>query len=310
MLPEVNTDEEWDRVVGDEAIMRPAVEDLCARLGLAGAPLTRFPAGSQPVYAVGDAHVLKLFPGAAARDGIAEARVLRHLEGRLPLATPRVHDAGPYENGWRHILMSRLPGEDLAVAWPRIPCADRERIVAEAAGTLAALHALDPAPLADALGPADWSGFVAEQRAGVVERQRALGLAEHWLAQIPAFLDAAPPHDSTSPTQPALLHTEFMREHLLVEPGAGRRLTGLLDFEPAMIGDRAYDFVAVGLYVTRAEPGLFDLFTKEYGRTFDPRELLAYTLLHVYGNLSRYLRELPAPPETTLGALAETWFGR
>lgn len=101
-----------------------------------------------------------------------------------------------------------------------------------------------------------------------------------------------------------------MREHLFVEPGAGRRLTGLLDFEPAMIGDRAYDFVAVGLYVTRAEPGLFDLFTKEYGRTFDPRELLAYTLLHVYGNLSRYLRELPAPPEPTLGALAETWFGR
>jgi hygromycin-B 7''-O-kinase len=27
----------------------------------------------------------------------------------------------------------------------------------------------------------------------------------------------------------------------------GCRLTGLVDFEPAMIGERAYDFVAVGL---------------------------------------------------------------
>lgn len=38
MLPEVNTDEEWDAVVPDEAVMRPGAEDLCARLGLAGAP--------------------------------------------------------------------------------------------------------------------------------------------------------------------------------------------------------------------------------------------------------------------------------
>ncbi|MFF1375656.1 aminoglycoside phosphotransferase family protein [Streptomyces sp. NPDC058308] len=310
MLPEVNTDEEWDRVVGDETVMRPAAEDLCARLGLAGAPLTRYAEGSQPVYAVGDEHVLKLFPGAAARDGIAEARVLSHVEGRLPVPTPRVHGSGTYESGWRYILMSRLPGADLAVAWPRIPRADRERIVTDAAEALAALHALDPEPLADVLGPDDWGAFLARQRAGAVERQRGCGLAEHWLAQIPGFLDTVPLPDVESVRQPALLHTEFMRQHLTVDPDDGWRLTGLLDFEPAMIGDRAYDFVGVGLFVTRAEPGLMDRFMKAYGRSFDPRQLLAYTLLHVYSNLSWYLRELPAPPEPTLDALAEAWFGR
>lgn len=79
------------------------------------------PDGSQPVYAVGDEHVLKLFPAAAARDGIAEGRVLSHLAGRLPVPTPRVHAAGPYENGWRYVLMSRLRGENLAGAWDRVP---------------------------------------------------------------------------------------------------------------------------------------------------------------------------------------------
>jgi hygromycin-B 7''-O-kinase len=99
MLPLAETDDEWDAVVPDETVMRPGAEDLCVRLGLAGLPLTRLPDGSQPVYAVGDEHILKLFPAAAAADGVAEGRVLTHVEGRLPVPTPRVRDFGPYENG-------------------------------------------------------------------------------------------------------------------------------------------------------------------------------------------------------------------
>ncbi|WP_371516526.1 hypothetical protein [Kitasatospora sp. NBC_01300] len=63
MLPVVETEEQWDAIVRDEAVMRPGAETLCAELGLAGLPLERFAEGSVPVYAVGDAHVLKLFPG-------------------------------------------------------------------------------------------------------------------------------------------------------------------------------------------------------------------------------------------------------
>jgi hypothetical protein len=37
--------------------------------------------------------------------------------------------------------------------------------------TLAALHALDPGPLHGILGPADWDGFLAGQRATAPERQ-------------------------------------------------------------------------------------------------------------------------------------------
>ncbi|MGW7274647.1 aminoglycoside phosphotransferase family protein [Streptomyces sp. NPDC054864] len=317
MLPPVDTDEQWDLVVPDEAVIRPGVEDLCGRLGLAGASLHRFTEGSQPVYAVGDDLVLKLFPGAAADDAEAEARVLSHLQGRLPVPTPRVHASGAYENGWRYVLMSRLPGEDLAVAWPRLSRADRERLITEAGEALAALHALDPGPLTDVLGPGDWGAFIDVQRAGAAARQRTCGLPESWAEQIPGFLDAVP---LRADAPRVLLHTEFMRQHLLVDTdgadgsvgsidGVSRpRLTGLFDFEPAMIGDRAYDFVGVGLFVTRAEPGLLGRFMRAYGHTFEPRELLAHTLLHVYSNLPWYLRELPAPPEPTLEALAQAWF--
>ncbi|MFF7453367.1 phosphotransferase family protein [Kitasatospora sp. NPDC008115] len=306
MLPLVETDEQWDTVLSDEAVMRPGAADLCARLGLGGRALERFAGGSQPVYAVGDTLVLKLYPKASAEDGVTEARVLAHLDGRLPVPTPALHDAGEYENGWRYVLMSRLRGVELAPAWAGLTARDRERITTGAGEALAALHALDPGPLTDVLGPGDWGAFTDRRRAAAVARQRERGLPEAWLERIPGFLDAAAP-----PREPGrvLLHTEFMRRHLLLDRTGGR-LSGLFDFEPAMIGDPVYDFVGVGVFVTRAEPGLMARFAAGYGRAVDPRTAMAYTLLHVYSNLPWYLREVPPPPGTdSLEALAEHWFG-
>jgi hygromycin-B 7''-O-kinase len=111
MLPAVRTDEEWQAVVFDEKIIRPAAEDLAGRVGLAG----------------------------------AEARVLDYLNGRLPVATPELLAHGEYENGWRYLLMSQLPGTELAAAWPAIPRPHQDRVVSQAGEMLAALHGLDPA---------------------------------------------------------------------------------------------------------------------------------------------------------------------
>ena len=89
----------------------------------------------------------------------------------------------------------------------------------------------------------------------------------------------------------------------------GWRLTGLFDFEPAMIGDAGHDFVGVGVFVTRGDPALLARLTRAYGRAVDPSTALAYTLLHVYSDLAWYLRELGVTEEGRLDALAESWFG-
>jgi hygromycin-B 7''-O-kinase len=57
---------------------------------------------------------------------------------------------------------------------------------------LAALHGLDPGPLHAILGPADWAGFLAGQRATAAERQRAVELPDLWLSQIEGFLESVP----------------------------------------------------------------------------------------------------------------------
>jgi hygromycin-B 7''-O-kinase len=302
MLPAVSTDTEWQAVVWDEKIVRPAAEDLAARLGLLGAGLRRYPGGSRPVYAVGDRRVLKLYPTVSAPDGVTEARVLDYLNGRLPVATPELLAHGEYENGWRYVLMSQLPGTELAAAWPAIPRPHQDRVVSEAGQMLAALHGLDPEPLDPILGPADWAGFLAGQRAAALERQRQVKLPDLWLSQIEDFLDSVP---LTPGRERALLHTEVIREHLVVNPGTWT-LSGLLDFETAMTGDRAYEFAAVGLFVSRGDPRLLGRILAACGRGFDPRELLAYALLHVHSNLPECLAQLRAPSEPTLDSLALT----
>jgi len=170
---------------------------------------------------------------------------------------------------------------------------------------LAALHALDPGSLHRVLGPADWAGFLASQRARAAGRQREAGLPDLWLGQIEGFLQSVP---LAAGRERVLLHTEMIREHLLVSPGTWT-LSGLLDFETAMTGDRAYEFAMVGLSVSRCDPRLLGRVLAAYGRSFDPQELLACMLLHVHSNLPECLAQLAAPPEPTLDSLALTWFG-
>jgi hygromycin-B 7''-O-kinase len=305
--PEASTAAQFGAVRRDEARLRPPVLALCGRLGLAGEQVARFPGGSLPVYAVGDRLVLKLYPPAHRACRTAEERVLRVLGGGLPVPTPRVEQSG--ESGsWGYILMTRLHGEPLTGVWPRTSERDRDRLAAQLGRALAGLHEVS----IPALGPADWARFISAQRAGCAARQRALGLGEPWLAQIPDFLDSVRPAASA----PVLLHTEVMREHLLAVRGAGGQwsLSGLYDFEPAMMGAREYEFALAGVYVSAGDPLVLRRLLTAYGYRDDEldgglqRRLLAYALLHRYSNLPKYLRILPRPPAQTLGALAECWW--
>jgi hygromycin-B 7''-O-kinase len=128
-LPPAATPETFERIRCDEARLRPGVTALCRRLRLDREGLTRFPGGSLPVYAAGDHLVLKPYPPFCRERGDVEERVPRAVEGRLPVPTPRVHEYGRYGE-WTYLLMTRLAGEPLTEAWPRMGERDRDRIAA------------------------------------------------------------------------------------------------------------------------------------------------------------------------------------
>lgn len=115
---------------------------------------------------------------------------------------------------------------------------------------------------------------------------------------------------------PVLLHTEVMRQHLLAieGPGGTWRLSGLIDFEPAMRGDREYEFVGVGVFVAEGDARFLTRTLTAYGYGRDQlgpdlrRRLLAWGILHRYCHLRWWMRRLPEPARPTLDALADCWF--
>jgi hygromycin-B 7''-O-kinase len=312
MLPEVET---WDAMPG-EAALRPGVERLCGELGVDPAGLVRYGSGSRPVYAAGDL-VLKLFPPLDGDAYRVEASVLAAVSGALPAATPAVHAVGEHGTGegrgWGYVLMSRLPGVPLDTVWPELTEADRDRIADRLGQTLAALHNVEPPERL----PEGWRAFVTRQRASCEREQRELGLAHEWAAQIPGFLDSTPLRDTPLRDTPqALLHTEIMREHLLVsqDRGGAWQLSGLIDFEPAMRGAPEYEFAALGVFAAAGDARFLRRALLAYGYSDGEldtglrRRLMGWTILHRYSHLSAYLARLPPPSTATFEAAADRWF--
>jgi len=304
-LPSASDPAGWDALLADDAALAPGVRAILARHGLAHEVTERYDSGSLPVYAVGTQHVLKLFPPDEAGYANTEARALAAVHGALPIPTPRLI-ATDTQDGWPYLLMSRLHGERLVGAWPRLSPADRDRLADRLGEAVAALHAVDTAPLAD-LGP-EWNGFVAAQRATAAQRQRERELAPEWVEQVDAFLERWMPPPAT---KQVLLHTELMREHLMLD---GQHLSGLFDFEPAMLGAPEYDFASFGLFVSCGDARFLRRALRAYGYAAHELDealqcrLMAHTLLHRYSNLHWYLQRLPAPGATTLEALASRWW--
>jgi hygromycin-B 7''-O-kinase len=304
----VATDGAFTTVCQDETALRPGVERLCRRLGIDVAGLTRFAVGSRPVYAAGDL-VLKLFPPVDLAGCRVEAGVLTAVQGKLPVPVPRVHATGEHD-GWGYVLMSSLPGVALDTIWDRVSVRERDGLADQLGEAIAVLHQLPP-PEIPGWWPDDWPAFVARQRSECVSEQRSYGLPEPWAGQLAGFLD-----EVTLPTgPPVLLHTEVMSQHLHVtESAGGWRLSGLIDFEPAMRGEREYEFVAVGVFVAMGDARFLARTLTAYGYDRDElgpelrRRLMAWGILHRYSYLAAWLRRLPEPGEPTLSALADRWF--
>jgi len=264
------------------------------------------------VYAFGKELVLKLYPPVYLDEQVREATVLELLHGVLAVPTPRLRSSGEL-GGWGYVWMDRLHGESLAQAWPRIPDRDRERLMTRVGEALRTLHDLRDPRMAN-IAPPPWPVFLEEQRRTAVDRQRRRGVDERWLERIPAFLETTSlgqgPADS-------LLHTEVMREHLLVrhEPG-GWELSGLFDFEPARIGPPEYELASIGQFVSCADPALLGTLLRAYGHASSAldhafsRRLMAHALLHKYSNLAWYLRRNPPPDGVcSFEDLATHWYG-
>jgi hygromycin-B 7''-O-kinase len=307
-----NEEEELARIVKDDAAFAAGVAAICESHGIRHRP-ERFASGSRPVYALGPELVLKLFwpwdPGEAER----EALFLDVVHGKIPIPTPKLHAEGELD-GYRYVLMGRLGGTPLSTVAARIDRAGLRRLAEKLGEALRALHSLRDERLASARG--DWSALIQKRKVTTLALQKKRRLDDEWLEQIPDFLEAECGAIEKAPCD-SPLHTEVMREHLLVEEANGEwRLSGLFDFEPSMVGAPEYEFSSVGVFFSCGDRELLRDVLLAYGyRSLEldhalERRLFAYALLHEYSNLAWYLERVPPPPELErVEELATHFFG-
>lgn len=102
-----------------------------------------------------------------------------------------------------------------------------------------------------------------------------------------------------------------MLAHVFTQDGdKGAQISGLIDFEPAMVGLREYEFASVGLFVAQGNSRLLRAFLSGYGHSIDPelhRRVMGFALLHRYSSLRWYLEFMPNGD--TIEDLTERWFG-
>jgi hygromycin-B 7''-O-kinase len=274
---------------------------------------TRITGGSRLLHSVADRHIIKIFPPNERDFFETEALFLKDLSGKLPVSTPRL-DAAASWGKYPYLIMEKLPGEPLRTVWASFSPVQKRRIISELGNAIRALHQLPHDPFRSA--PFAWDPFIDHQKAALIDNHRAFGLDERWVSQLTDYCDSIS-IDLHDPTQIAPLHTELMQEHIfVVRKGDEWHLSGLIDFEPSMIGHREYEFCAVGLFLTQGNRDLFRLFLSSYGYvekelTADlSRRLMKLLLLHRYSNLKWFMTMIP--PElriTTLRQLEQFWFG-
>lgn len=290
----IHDDDAFDAL--SDAVLRAILDDFSASHGLPA--LTRPKRGSA-IVGLGDGEVVKIMAPHDAAMLQTELACLSALDGKLPTPTPRVLDHGTWL-GWPYLRMSRLEGEELTEAWDSLTPADHRSLATQLGETLAVLHGLEaPAEVPRV----DWAAWCQERGTTVAQRQRSRGCSPELADALQRFMDGV----DLSAGRAGWLHTEVMREHLLVTRASdGVRLSGLFDFEPSWVAPVDYEMSSVGLFFSAGDGELFGLVQRAVGVEISPERTMAMVLLHRYSNVAWYRRRLGGPEDPA--ALAAQWF--
>jgi hygromycin-B 7''-O-kinase len=287
LLPQSPAPDEWPSLRrgfdGWPALMR----EICARHGLNASQLAPTESGTNVVFTTVQ-HVVKLFPPMWSALAAGERAILDHLAGRLSLDTPRLVAAGRLD-AWPYVVITRLPGIPLDQIWNALAAADRRSLSAQLGCALRELHAVPLGGLADVPVLADrWSRLVSRSVDETIAHHRRQGVDAAWLDQLRVFLQQAPPLGRDGFT-PVLLHADIHPWHLLASrTDAGWRLSGVIDFDSAMLGRDDYEFASPGVLMFAGDAASIAACLSAYGFAASEVNAGLRRRLMVYAVLNRY----------------------
>jgi hygromycin-B 7''-O-kinase len=263
-----------------------------ARHGLAGTAPHVFSTGTNLVMALDEKLILKIFPPFLRSQFVSERGSLAQLRGQLRIAIPEIVVEGE-RDGWPYLVFTRLPGILGADAWPSLPEADKERVLAEIGETIGEVQRVPAGPLAS-IEPG-WDVLTRGQIEGCRARHERLGLPRKFLDGLDDLLrDAVALTALDGP--PVILTGEYIPENFLLSRGSsGWRLAGLIDFGDVMTGRGEYDLLGPSAFMTAGMPRRVRSLFEGFGYSaadITPdlkRRLMALMLLHRHSDPVRHI---------------------
>lgn len=307
LLPPVSEWADWGPIFTDAALWRPVVERVWADdPGLPAATGILLPTrieagfpGTCAVFIVDNRAVIKFFPPMVARDFDRERTVYRLISG-LTSHLPRLLAQGKYHDrvDWPYLVISRLPGRAWREARALISREAQTAVLRELGRLVRGAH--DTPLSADGTWPAhdSWPAFVETRLPqAIVDLRAGAALPARVIQEIETALEAS----DWFAEPPRLLNADLTEDHLLVGQRGGQwRMTGLIDWADAEVGDPLYEWVTLWFSICRRDGRLFRAFLAGYDPKLQADEirldrLLAFTVLHRFG--TNMINEALSPAE-------------
>ena len=291
-LPSLTNADTFRAFRADTSRWLPVAVDIARSHGLACKAPHVFSTGTNLVIGLDDHLILKIFPPMLRAQFVSERGALAQLRGRLGVPIPEIAFEGE-RDGWPYLVITRLSGLLGAEAWPALPEAQKERVLAEIGETIAEVQRVPPGALLQ-IEPR-WDAFMRGQIEGCQARHARLGLAKKFLDGLDDLLDDAValiPMDAS----PVILTGEYIPQNFLLNCRGGEwHLAGLIDFGDVLTGWREYDLLGPSAFMAagrqRRVRSLFDGFG--YARADVnfalKRRLMALMLLHRASDLNGHI---------------------
>lgn len=254
--------------------------------------LTLFSEGTNIVFSYGSQRVIKIFPPFHYDQYKAEILVLKHLQGKLSVATPTVEHDGNI-SGWPYIVMTKIQGKLLEGLWDEIEFNNKIIIMRELGSLIHEVHSLSTDGLEEI--DSNWPQFI-DKQIKFCQKKHHTTLSKSLLEQIPSYLESIK-KTFIQCNKSVILTGEYTPMNLLVNQVDGVwHIAGMFDFGDSMLGLPEYDLLGPGVFLIQGDKSLLREFLTSYGYSQDmmtpilSHQLTALTLLHKYSNLNVQIR--------------------
>jgi hygromycin-B 7''-O-kinase len=325
LLPAIRTWAEWGQMFTDLEQWAAAVRAICHREGIPCRDIEAGYPGTNAVYIVDRTYVVKVYAPFCHADYDLECTLYPLLAREPQIPAPRLLARGTWQDriDWPYIVMDYLPGQPIREVWKDIPPGNRADVADHLGRILRRLHSIPvdaiQAPellLALSASGREWRRFVRSRRLEFAQHFRQeTALPSQIIDQCAAWIESV--WDDVQADRLVLLNGDVTEDHVLVQRQDGLwRISGLIDFADALIGQVDYEWIALWFGALNGEAEAMRACMMAYrpavqlDKSFVTRAL-AFTLLHQFGaGIVRSLLERRGNPEVhSLGELTDLLWG-